>query len=84
MTMDVEHWELLGTSRWVQRGEPRGLNEFLPELDNRWDRAVAEEPVKGRGTLIRALRDSGGIPERNGVMRKFQELGFQGFLGLGF
>ena len=48
MAMDVEHWGLLGTSRWVQRGEPRGLNEFLLELDNRWDRAVAEEPVEGQ------------------------------------
>jgi hypothetical protein len=35
MAMDVEHWGLLGTSRWVQRGEPRGLNEYLLELDNR-------------------------------------------------
>jgi hypothetical protein len=48
MAMDVEHWELLSTSRWVQRGEPRGLNEYLLELDNRWDRAVAEEPVEGQ------------------------------------
>jgi hypothetical protein len=48
MAMDVEHWGLLGTSRWVQRGEPRGLNEYLLELDNRWDRAVAEEPVEGQ------------------------------------
>jgi hypothetical protein len=32
----------------VQRGEPRGLNEYLLELDNRWDRAVAEEPVEGQ------------------------------------
>jgi hypothetical protein len=35
MAMDVEHWGLLGTSRWMQRGKPRGLNEFLLELDNR-------------------------------------------------
>jgi site-specific DNA-cytosine methylase len=48
MAMDVEHWGLLGTSRWVQRGKPRGLNEFLLELDNRWERAVAEEPVEGQ------------------------------------
>jgi site-specific DNA-cytosine methylase len=48
MAMDVEHWELLGTSRWVQRGEPRGVNEYLLELDNRWDRAVTEEPVEGQ------------------------------------
>jgi hypothetical protein len=32
----------------VQSGEPRGLNEFLLELDNRWDRPVAEEPVEGQ------------------------------------
>jgi hypothetical protein len=48
MAMDVEHWGLLGTSRWVQRGEPQGLNESLLELDNRWDRAVAEELVEGQ------------------------------------
>jgi hypothetical protein len=24
MAMDTDHWRLLGTSRWVQRGEPRG------------------------------------------------------------
>jgi hypothetical protein len=48
MAMDVEHWGLLGTSRWVQRGNPRWLNEYLLELDNRWDRAVAVEPVEGQ------------------------------------
>jgi hypothetical protein len=48
MAMDVEHWGLLGTSRWVQRGKPRGLNEFLLELDNRWHRAVAEELVESQ------------------------------------
>jgi hypothetical protein len=48
MAMDVEHWGLLGTSRWVQHGEPRGLNEFLLKLDNAWDQAVAEEPVEGQ------------------------------------
>jgi site-specific DNA-cytosine methylase len=48
MAMDVDHWELLGTSQWVQHGKPRGLNEYLLELDNRWDRAVAEEPVGGQ------------------------------------
>jgi hypothetical protein len=48
MAMDVEHWGLLGTSRWVQRGEPRGLNEFLLEMDNQWDRTVAVKPVKGQ------------------------------------
>jgi hypothetical protein len=32
----------------VQRGEPRGLNEYLLELDNRWDRAVAVGPVEGQ------------------------------------
>jgi hypothetical protein len=48
MAMDAEHWGLLGTSRWVQRGELRGLNKYLLELDNRWDRAVAEEPMEGQ------------------------------------
>jgi hypothetical protein len=48
MAMDVEHWRLLSTSRWVQRGEPRGFNEHLLELDNRWDRAVAVERVEGQ------------------------------------
>jgi site-specific DNA-cytosine methylase len=46
MAMDVEHWGLLGTSRWVQHGEPRGLNEYLLKLDDQWDRAVAMEPVE--------------------------------------
>jgi hypothetical protein len=32
IAMDVDHRGLLGTSRWVQRGEPRGLNEYLLEL----------------------------------------------------
>jgi site-specific DNA-cytosine methylase len=26
----------------------RGLNEYLLELDNQWDRAIAEEPVEGQ------------------------------------
>jgi hypothetical protein len=29
MAMDAEHWGLLGTSRWVQRGKPRGLDDHL-------------------------------------------------------
>jgi site-specific DNA-cytosine methylase len=48
MAMDVEHWGILDTSRWVQRGEPRGLIEYLLELDDRRDRAVAVEPVEGQ------------------------------------
>jgi hypothetical protein len=48
MGMDVEHRGLLGTLRCVQHGEPRGLNGYLLELDNRWDRAVAVEPVEGQ------------------------------------
>jgi hypothetical protein len=48
MAMDVEHWGLLGTSRWVQRGKPQGLNEYLLEMDNRWVRAVAKKPVEGQ------------------------------------
>jgi hypothetical protein len=48
MAMDAEHWGLLGTSRWVQRGESRRFNEYFLELDNRWDRAVAEKPVEGQ------------------------------------
>jgi hypothetical protein len=37
-----------------------------------------KKSLKGRPCArgIRALGDSGGIPERNGVTRKFQELGF--------
>jgi hypothetical protein len=48
MAMDVKHWGLLSTSQWVQRGKARGLNEYLLELDNRWDRAVAVEPMEGQ------------------------------------
>jgi hypothetical protein len=32
----------------VQRGEPRGFNEYLLELDNQWDRAIAVELVEGQ------------------------------------
>jgi hypothetical protein len=32
----------------VQRGNPRGLNEYLLELDNRWNRAIAVVPVEGQ------------------------------------
>jgi hypothetical protein len=34
MAMDAEHWGLLGNSRWVQRGEPRGFGDYLLELDD--------------------------------------------------
>jgi hypothetical protein len=61
MAMDVKHWGLLGTSRWMQRGEPRGLNEFLLELDNRWDRAVAEEPVEGQPRLPSRTKMDGWV-----------------------
>jgi hypothetical protein len=39
------HWGLLGTHRWVQRGEPRGLGDLL-EWDDLWDRALAVEPAE--------------------------------------
>jgi hypothetical protein len=48
MAMDAEHWGLLGNSRWVQLGEPRGFGDYLLELDNQWDRVVAVEPVEGQ------------------------------------
>jgi hypothetical protein len=48
MAMDAEHRRLLGTFRWVQRGEPRGLGNHLLELDDQWDRAVVVEPVEGQ------------------------------------
>jgi site-specific DNA-cytosine methylase len=46
--MDAEHWGLLGNSWWVQRGEPRGFGDYLLELDDQWDRAIAVEPVEGQ------------------------------------
>jgi hypothetical protein len=48
MAMDAEHWGLLGNSRWVQRGKPRGFGDHLLELDDQWDLAVAAEPVEGQ------------------------------------
>jgi hypothetical protein len=48
MAMDSDHWGLLGDSRWVQRGEPRGFSNNLLESDEEWDRAVAVEPVEGQ------------------------------------
>jgi hypothetical protein len=48
MAMDSDHWGLLGNSRWVQRGEPRGFSENLLEADEEWDRAIALEPVEGQ------------------------------------
>jgi site-specific DNA-cytosine methylase len=48
MAMDAQHWGLLGNSRWVQRGKPRGFGDYLPELDEQWDRAIAVEPVEGQ------------------------------------
>jgi site-specific DNA-cytosine methylase len=48
MAMDTDHWGLLGTSRWVQRGEPRGFSDNLLEAHEEWDRAVAVEPVEGQ------------------------------------
>jgi hypothetical protein len=48
MAMDAEHWGLLGNSQWVQRGEPRGFGDYLLELDDQWDRAIAVEPVEGQ------------------------------------
>jgi site-specific DNA-cytosine methylase len=32
----------------VQRGEPRGFGDYLLELDEQWDRAIAVEPVEGQ------------------------------------
>jgi hypothetical protein len=51
MAMDTDHWGLLGTSRWAQRGEPRGFSDNLLEADKEWDRAVAVEPVEGQPKL---------------------------------
>jgi site-specific DNA-cytosine methylase len=48
MAMDAEHWGLLGNSRWVQRGEPRGFGDYLLELDDQWDWAIAVEPMEGQ------------------------------------
>jgi hypothetical protein len=48
MAMDSDHWGLLGNSLWVQRGEPRGFSDNLLEAEQKWDQAIAVEPVEGQ------------------------------------
>jgi hypothetical protein len=76
MAMDTDHWGLLGTSRWVQRGEPRGFSDNFFEADEEWDRAVAVEPVEGQpvtGYYITSML-------RATVPEVFQVYGRQGYI----
>jgi hypothetical protein len=55
MAMDAEHWGLLGNSRWVQRGEPRGFGDYLLEMDDQWDQWI----FAGIGAELEGLLKAG-------------------------
>jgi hypothetical protein len=68
MAMDAEHWGLLGIFRWVQRGEPQGFGNYLLELDDQWDRAVATDSGGGSAKAAAAHQaewlGDGAVPLR--------------------
>jgi hypothetical protein len=46
MATEEEHWGWLGSTRWVQRGEPQGLGDQLLGRNDVWVCALAVEPAE--------------------------------------